>query len=112
MATFSYQMSGTINMSGCSPARKAVAVFIKYAIGTIVYNIHAAKKGILEKLAIKKYHIVQNKKTYGQAVVMYVDTLNGMWNESDLCLYNVAQSTALSYLQAKLDAINSLLVCS
>ena len=54
----------------------------KYAIGSVLYDCCEARKGILEKVAIKE---VMLNPSYGAIVPLYVDTFNAFHNEGDLC---------------------------
>jgi len=47
------------------------------------YSLIKANRGILEKVVIKSQKLIKSKKTYNRFVVLYTDTLNGLWNESD-----------------------------
>ena len=66
-------------MKVCGQVIPAPETFnVTFPIGAVLYNCNAAQKGTLERIVIKKYHIIANRKTYGQIVTMYVDTLNGL----------------------------------
>lgn len=83
----------------CAPAIQAVTYSYNFQEGSIVFSVEKAKKGILEKLVVKIVKIVVNKKTQGQVVVLYIDTLNGLWNENELCSFNEAKAFAVEYLE-------------
>jgi len=87
--TFSFQASGGIQVYG--KARFFVKYFYAhlYNIAEIVYSRQSASQwGLLEALVIKRI-----KFPY----LLYTDTLNGLWNEEDLC----NRDTALLLIQAR-----------
>jgi hypothetical protein len=57
----------------------------------------------LEPIVLKQVRVVINAQTGGQAVIMNVDTLNGLWEEDDLLSLSDAL-TAVSAYQARHDA--------
>lgn len=80
-----------------------------YGPGDVVYNVHKAKLGVIEKIVVKYPKIVKNAKTYGKVVVLYKDTFNALWNESDLIVKAEAVALATAYyedLLVELDEIN------
>jgi hypothetical protein len=96
MATFNEIGAGGGSLGGC-----AIITYIKiyhtmFAAGDIVFNIDKAKKGVLEKVVIKRQRVINSVYTGGQFEVMYVDTLNALWNEWDL----ISHSEAVDWAQA------------
>lgn len=78
---------------------------IKYPPYSLVYSIAKAKIGKLEKIAIKKYRILETKSTYNRPVVLYTDTLNFLWEEAELCAQSEAIEYATDYLTNILNEI-------
>lgn len=99
MADFEYTGNGTIRLKGCADHYEALRVLIPYAEGSVVYDCGRARKGFVEKVAIRKVQINVNEATFGQPVVQYYDTTNRLWFEEDLCTHENAISLAEAYLQ-------------
>lgn len=81
---------------------------IKYPVGSFVYSLQKAKKGIVHYLVLKKYDLKINAATYDQPIVLYTDTLNWLWNEDELCTQTQAITIATDYLQSLIAEINEL----
>jgi hypothetical protein len=92
-------MSGGVVVKSCSFIRYIQQVYTKYYARDILYNIHAARKGKLEKIVLKERLVSNFKKTYGRLNVVYKDTFNGLWNESDLVEYAEAHALAQAYYE-------------
>ncbi len=86
-------------------------VTYKYKEGSVLYSLQKAQLGILETIVIKRVRLVTSKATFGQIIVLYIDTFNGLWNENMLCTGPEATSLATAYLlqqqQALMDELNS-----
>lgn len=87
------------NSSACAISAKKVLVIYKFAEGSVVFSCAKAAKGTLEKLVIKEVRLLNNNKTYLHWVPLYIDTLNGIWNENELCSELDARNLAVNYLQ-------------
>lgn len=92
-----------IGDGGAIPKGCAVISYIRFInalfdIGDVLYNVNAARRGRLEKVVIKAKKIANPAKTQGTDVVLYIDTLNGLWNEDDLVSYSDAQLAIANYL--------------
>jgi hypothetical protein len=92
-------MSGGVEVKSCSLIRYIQQVYTKYFARDILYNIHAARKGKLEKIVLKERLVSNFKRTYGRLNVVYKDTYNGLWNESDLIEYADAYALAQAYFE-------------
>lgn len=101
----SYVGSGGITLSGCAKVRVTEAVTIKFPINGTFYNCAAARRGCLEAITIKRYHIVKNKASFNNTIVMYIDTLNGLWNEEDICTKAEAVAAALAQCNRKIELL-------
>lgn len=99
MITHNITMSGGVKIASCALIRYVQNVTSKYFPRDILYNIHAARRGKLEKVVLKERLFSNTKKTLGRLNVVYKDTLNGLWNESDLISYEEAYNIADEYFQ-------------
>jgi hypothetical protein len=95
MSTFSI-----VGESSACAINESVQVYtFPFGPGSIVFNCEKAQRGVMEAIAIKCITVVQNIKTGGLAIPLYTDTLNGLWNEDELCLEADAKAYAIAYLQ-------------
>jgi hypothetical protein len=108
MAIFSNTGNGGTKVSGCALITYCKTYLTLYAPGDITYNIHKAKRGVLEKAVIKRHKIINANKTGGIFQVMYVDTLNGLWNEWDLISHSQAIALATAYYEGLLEDASKL----
>lgn len=108
MATFSNSGSGGVRSCGCALITYCKTHTTLYGPRDVVYNIHKARRGTLEKVVIKKLKVIDANKIGGLFQVMYVDTLNGLWNESDLVSHSQAVNLATSYCQDMLDLASAI----
>lgn len=97
MAIFNEIGNGGAVPKGCAEVSVDEYVAALYDTGDVVYNIHKARKGIYERVVIKRQKLVNTTATGGIIVVTYVDTLNGLWNEDDLVLLAEAQDLVAIY---------------
>ena len=81
---------------------------VKYAENAFVYIIKEAQKGILRYVVIKKHDLKISAITFDQPIVLYTDTLNGLWNEYELCPQSSALTMATTYFQNLITEINEL----
>ena len=98
----SYTGSGTVNIAGCTTFYFIPRVFYKYRPGDILYYKPKAEQGKLEKIVIKKVHLVRDKLTEGQFVFMYIDTLNSIYNQYDLIWEYEALELIRIYIQKQI----------
>lgn len=70
-----------------------------FGAGDIVYSLPKAKRGILEKVVIRRVNALNSLLTQGAFEVMYVDTLNSLWNEWDLVSHAEAIDIAKAYYE-------------
>jgi hypothetical protein len=111
MTTYNETTSGGLKISGCFLVKIIRSLQTLYGPGDIVYNIHKARKGTLEKVVIKEQKAIKNKKTMGKFLFMYTDTFNGLWNEWDLIRLPLAKSLAEDYLLNLLTEVEKLDKC-
>jgi hypothetical protein len=96
---YDYVGQGSVRINGCSTFFLIPRVDYKYKPGDVVYYKPKAETGKLEKIVIKKVHVVRNNRTGGNIVFMYFDTLNSLYNEFDL----VYESEALLLIKAYIE---------
>ncbi len=70
-----------------------------FGIGDVVYSLPKARVGRLEKVVIKTIRVVTSRRTFGGKVVLYEDTLNGLWNEDELAALDATTALAAAYWQ-------------
>jgi len=92
--------SGGLRVGGCPFVGVLRASVTAFGIGDTVYNIAKARRGFLEKVVIKVVRTVVSRRTQGANRVLYVDTLNGLWNEYDLVVYEKAVELIQMYFDA------------
>jgi glycerol-3-phosphate responsive antiterminator len=112
MSIFNETGLGGALMAGCATSTIIHTTHTTYGQGDTAYNIDKAKVGVLEKVVVKKQRVIQNSKTHGKALVLYVDTFNGLWNEHDLVSFTEAQALAIDYLQGCLSDLEPIDTCS
>ncbi|MHA2043388.1 MAG: hypothetical protein ACW99G_01265 [Candidatus Thorarchaeota archaeon] len=110
---YCYTMSGGITMGGCAVTTSAKCVTYKFAEDSLVYICEKAfDEGKLEAVKIKRVDLIANFSTFGNIVPIYTDTLNGRWEEHELCSQQTAVEAAKLYYEAQLadaqDLIDSL----
>jgi hypothetical protein len=98
-----YIGNGIINISGCAEVELDVFYTFQFARGSEAYVCKSATKGILQEIMIKR--VLLNRNRYGKIVPIYQDTLNGLYNEWDLCSQASAISLATAYYQNKIQEI-------
>jgi hypothetical protein len=97
-----YTGQGSVALNGCCTFYFIPRVEYKYQPGQIVYYKPKAEQGKLEKIVIKKVHVVRNAQTYGKFVFMYVDTLNSLYNQYDLIWEDEAMLLIRDYLEKQI----------
>ena len=105
-----YTGSGGIRIGGCAGTKYIFTLTFRFAEGSIVYFCAAARKGRLEKVAIKKVNLVNNKKTFGKVVPIYKDTFNSLYNEDELCTEREAITLAMQFYQSQADTAQELIL--
>ena len=105
MATFNI----TGDSSCCAIGTRKLRITYKFAKGSILFSCKKAQKGVMEILAIKDVQLINNESTYNQWIALYVDSLNGLWNEDELCTETDAKQLALDYLIAQQEALTQAL---
>jgi hypothetical protein len=105
---FSYTASGKVNVGGCAPYELDVYIYYRFAIGSVVYSKPKARKGVFEKVVIKnvrfprRFDPTRTRMGYRSDLSpLYIDTLNGLFNEWDLVSYSDAVSIVAAYEEAK-----------
>lgn len=112
MADYTYIGSGGAETLGCAEVSMKVYYVYPYGEGSIVFLRYKAERGVLEKIAIKRVLIRQNAKTGGAVLFLYQDTLNALFNESDLCTQEEAVAIATAYYEkVQADALKAVRYC-
>jgi len=96
---FSYVGGGKVTFYGCFKYRQFFGQKHKYNVNDVVYYLPKAEKGKLEKIVIKKVHVVRTQETWGQLKFLYIDTYNSIYNERDLVWEGEALLIAKTYYQ-------------
>jgi hypothetical protein len=106
---YCYTMSGGISMGGCAVTTSTQCITFKYAEGSLLYICEKADQGKLEAVKIKRVDLISHDLTYGQIVPIYIDTLNGRWEEYELCTQQEAVDAATLYYTAQLEDVQDLI---
>jgi hypothetical protein len=101
--TFAYQGGGTIKLDGCVCPTKQIYLYYKWSENSFAYLKYKAQKGVMERIAIKRVIINKNARTAYADVVLYQDTLNSLYNESDLITEDEAKYLAQIYWLTQLE---------
>ena len=113
ICTFSYNMNVTILARACNTYYKTDTILYKYNIGDVLYLSYKAKIGKLEKIKIKDVRIISSIQINGAISVMYVDTLNTLYNERDLTYETDALLLAKQFYEMRiLDAQKAKYPCT
>ena len=94
-----YTATGGISLFGCARVKKSFYYTYKYGENSIVFLRYKAIRGVLEKIAIKKVILQSGYQTGGLIVPLYQDTLNGYFNEEELCTHQEAVDLAKAYYE-------------
>lgn len=97
MATYEETSNGGAIPGGCAIVKYVDVILTTFGPGDVLYSVHKARKGVMEKIVIKKPRLANLERTQGYPVILYVDTLNGLWNEDELIPFNEAQELAIEY---------------
>lgn len=111
MSVFNEISTGGVSVSGCAWFQHLDQLHTTWGRGDILYNVNKARRGVLEKVVIKKQRIIRNTRTQGAFTVLYIDTYNALWNEWDLVPFADAQLLAVTYLQRLLDELDKIPSC-
>jgi hypothetical protein len=101
---YTYTATGTLHVGNCAICTLYHVFTYAYAVGSIVYSKGKAKKGVFEKIFIKKVRPVSKYVIFSKNHVpetrfkaLYVDSLNGYWNEDELVSFEVASALVDDY---------------
>ncbi len=97
MADFTYVGSGGITIGGCAAVSYTPEYAHRWPLGTRLYALYKARRGCLEAVVLKQVRVVQNVKTGALTYIMYVDTLNGLWDEDELVELADAQAAVAAF---------------
>jgi len=102
---FEAEASGGLRVCGRAIISFTVFIFTAYGPGDVLFAKHKARKGIYEKVRIKKVTLVNtpkaNASTGAGAYPMYTDTFNGVWFNNDLVDLNTANAMIDSFIAAQ-----------
>lgn len=116
---YDYTTTGGLRVGSCAAYQLTHFFIYGFAVGSIVYSRAKANKGVYEKIFIKNIKPVSRYPVTGKNVVpetrfkaMYVDSLNGYWNEDELVSYEVATDLVDAYyVRAYAEAEQMALLC-
>lgn len=91
--------SGGVGVRGCGAVSKLHIYELPFSTGDILYSLAKAKRGVMYKVVIKEIVPCKIHLTQGLFTVLYRDTLNALWNESDLVGFAQARAEAIQYWQ-------------
>jgi hypothetical protein len=98
----SFTGSGTVYFGGCTKYRLYLYSIYKYQPGDVLFFKNKALVGKLERVAIKRVRLVNNKQTSGVVTFVYQDTLNALYNEDELVNEYVALQLAKEYYERQM----------
>lgn len=101
MADFTYTGSGVVRTGGCADTKAIKLIPVSFRVGDNAFVTDSARKGCLERVAIKEVIAVRNRKTFNQYLVKYKDTYNRIYFEGDLLDEYNSLLTMQAYLEAK-----------
>ncbi|MCK9458226.1 MAG: hypothetical protein M0R80_01065 [Proteobacteria bacterium] len=96
-----YTATGKITIKGCALPIKVTEYYtFPFGIGSVLYVIAKARKGVLEKVVIKKVNLTGFD---GKAPVYnYVDTTNRVWFERELTWQSTAIELATNFIETEI----------
>lgn len=105
---YTYTSNGQIRVGGCSHYGLDYFLYYAFAVGSFVYSKKkAATKGVYERMCIKDVIYpakmlegMRRTQTFQWIAPLYVDTLNGLWNEDELVSYGEATRLIQDYRRA------------
>ncbi len=112
MSTFNETGLGGALIAGCVLVTFLDRFHTTYGQGDIAYNVNKAKVGVLERVVIKKQRVIRNLKTQGMFTVLYIDTLNALWNEFDLVSFSEAKVLATAHIEDLLNELGGIDICN
>ena len=107
MTDFTYTAGGIFNLVGCPELDIVHSIPVAYPVGTVAYDRISANRGRMEAIAIKKVMVFHNRKTFGQARLVYKDTLNSLYTDYDLISHDDAKARVIAYLYRKIAEIDA-----
>lgn len=99
MTTYNETSSGGASLRGCATVEYIDFYLTTFGVGDILYNKFKATKGILEKVVIRKVHMVPREFVYGGLFFYYEDNLHSLWNEEDLVSHEEAVDLSIAYYE-------------
>lgn len=107
--TYVYEASGGLNLRKCGIGHSVDPKYVRnvaFSVGDQAWLKYRAEKGILESVTIKKIKLTPSLyEGRGWCLVIYFDTFNAAYNETDLIYYSEALALVQDYLARKKLAI-------
>ena len=95
--SYAFESIDGIIIGGCSSYSSNIYYWHRYGVGSIVYFKPKALRGVFEKIVIKEVRMTKKYKGTKYNAVIYVDTLNAIFTESELIKYDDAVYYVKSY---------------
>jgi len=102
---YTYDSYGVIAIKGCAALKVIFTWESKFNNGSEAFILYKAKRGVLEKVVIKKIFLTNNS-SLNNAMFGYIDTYNRSWNESELAWFAEAKPIALNYLNNQIELLS------
>lgn len=108
---YSNVMSGGAKTYGCAVSYGGHVYVTPFGPGDVTYNVHKARKGVLEKVVVKQIVTVRASLVGGLFSYLYKDTFNGLWNADELVTLDVAKDLAIAYNEMLLEQLRAIDPC-
>jgi hypothetical protein len=82
-----------INIRGCAATSATRYFYYNFSVGSVVYFVPKAKKGVLEPHTVKEVEPFMRNGNYMHFKFLYRDTFNAIFNEDELC----SEADAIEY---------------
>jgi len=111
-SSYSYTAQGGVKLQFCNNFWQINNYVHKWSPGDVCFFKNAAMKGNLEKIVVKQVKVISKKYTNGAVIFLYIDTLNGLFNEEELISEYDALLLAKQYYEIQLaNTAGAYLVC-
>lgn len=99
---FNHDSSGSLRLRSCTTARLRKFITTRWKAGDTLWVRAKAVKGLLRTVSIKRVRIASTVKTGSAVLPLYIDSYNGLWNETDLIDRDTAVALATAYYERQL----------
>jgi hypothetical protein len=103
---YTFTISGNLQFHGCPKVDLDTFYLSNFAVGDTAYDKISARKGKIEAIVVRK---IVFRQRGGLILPLYIDTLNGLYNEVDLVTHDEAVEIATAFFNRKLDTVNALI---